>query len=188
MRLFLGFSAGGAERNIYELCQRLSAPGALLPQPTLRWVPAENWHVTLAFLGEVATSRLANLTAALEPVAASFPPLQLRLDHLQWFPAPTRARMLVLAASTADASDPLHELQRQLVQALRVEGFHTERRAYRPHLTLARLRGAHKQFTPAPLPEIAPLSLELAGLTLFESISTRGAPVYEPLQHFGLAA
>ena len=49
MRLFLGFTPTLAQRQIYSLCERLEFPDSL----PLRWVPPENWHVTLVFLGDV---------------------------------------------------------------------------------------------------------------------------------------
>ena len=87
-----------------------------------------------------------------------------------------------------DASDTLLKLQRDLVGALRREGFHTENRAYRPHLTLARLKGARRRFNPPALPPIATIEFQAEELVLFESVTGGQASAYRPLQRFGLAA
>jgi len=95
--------------------------------------PAGNVHLTLAFLGDVAAARLAALDAIGPAVAAAVPPFTLTLDRVGAFGDGRIA--------WAGASAPPRELQR-LVQlltgALAQEGFPTERRAFHPHVTLAR--------------------------------------------------
>ena len=180
MRLFLGFSALAAERRIYDCCQGLP----LDPNLPLRWVPPENWHVTLAFLGEVAEHLLHSLLEVIGPVVSAGHRMQLPLAGIEWFPSPSKARLL---AMSAQAPERLCALQRELVAVLGREGFHTENRRYRPHLTLARYRGARKHFTPPPLPPIQSIELVLEEVTLFQSIAGKAAPVYQPLQQFELA-
>jgi 2'-5' RNA ligase len=157
-------------------------PAEKLP---LNWVPAENWHVTVAFLGEVQSRSLARLDAAVAPAAAACPPLSLTLSALEWFPSPLKPRLLTLRV---DADEALLTLQSDVVAALRREGFHTENRPFRPHLTLARLRGSQKRFNPPALPPIPTFDFEPRELLLFESVRAGRAPVYRPLQHFELAA
>lgn len=48
-------------------------------RPTLRWVPEEQRHITLAFFGEVPDGAVDDLTADLRAVTAQFPPLRLQL-------------------------------------------------------------------------------------------------------------
>lgn len=183
MRLFLGFAPAAAERDIYQLCQSITGAQVLPAELPLRWVPSENWHVTLAFLGEIANARLVQLVDVLTPVITEHSQMQLSFEALAWFPSTSKARMLTLLA---EALDPLLNLQREVVAELRREAFHTERRAYRPHLTLARLKGRRKDYAPPALPAIEPLTLQLQEVILFESVQAGPAPVYEPLQQFGL--
>jgi 2'-5' RNA ligase len=179
MRLFLGFDPSGAERAIYGLCQRLD----LADGPPLRWIPPENWHVTLVFLGDVPERSLERLITTVEPVVDRSPAIAASLVELQWFPSALKPRMLTLRV---DAPDTLARLHAAVSTALRREGFHSEHRAYRPHLTLARLKGSRKLVAPPPLPPIAPIAAELGELVLFESQPNEQR--YNPLQRFGLAA
>ena len=181
MRLFLGFVPVSAERSIYGACERLT-PTDELP---LKWVPPENWHVTVAFLGEVDDRALARLDAAVEPVVSALPAFTLSATGLQWFPSIMKPRLLTL---DIEASEALVTLQREVVAALRREGFHTESRTYRPHLTLARLKGARKRFQPPALPPVAPFEFPAEALVLFESVTGAPSSLYRPLQHFELAA
>ncbi len=180
MRLFLGFTAQAVERRLYDTCQGLP----LDPGLPLRWVPAENWHVTLAFLGEVAEHLLLSLEGVIKPVVSACHRMQLPLAGLEWFPSPSKARLLALSAQ---APEQLCALQRELVASLGREGFHTENRRYLPHLTLARYRGARKRFAPPALPPVQAIDLSLEEVTLFQSMLGKGAPVYQPLQQFELA-
>lgn len=177
MRLFLGLMPATAERHIYGVCQRLT-PAEQLP---LQWVPMENWHITVAFLGNVEPSSLVGLDAAVAPVVAEFTPFAFTLSALEWFPSVTKPRLLALRV---DACDSLVALQREITGALRREGFHTENRPYRPHLTLARLKGSRKRFNPPALPPIASFACRPRELVLFESLPGRRAPVYRPVQTF----
>jgi 2'-5' RNA ligase len=167
------------ERDIYEICQRLEASDDL----PLRWVPADSWHVTLVFLGEVSERSLGTLVDAVTPLLERTPRMQLALTHLGWFPSAMKPRLLVLHA---EPCAPLMQLHSDLAAELRREGFHSERREYRPHLTLARLQGSRKQFNPPALPPIRPLQLELSEVVLFESVPGGHSRDYKPLHRFGL--
>jgi 2'-5' RNA ligase len=92
-----------------------------------------NLHLTLAFLGDVAAARIVALQAIGPAVASAVPPFTLTLDRVDAFGDG--------GIASAGASAPPRELQR-LVQlltgALAKDGFPTERRAFHPHVTLAR--------------------------------------------------
>lgn len=185
MRLFLGFAPAGAERELFGLCDRLSQGerSGLPGGDTLRWVPPENWHITVAFLGEVNERNLGKLSDVIAPIVQERAPLYAELDGLEWFPSPLKPRMLALHVNPTPA---LLELQSAVSASLRREGFQLENREYRPHLTLARLKGSRKQFEPPALMPIQPMTAELSELVLFES--HQGARPYVPVQRFELAA
>ncbi|MCZ6829977.1 MAG: RNA 2',3'-cyclic phosphodiesterase [Gammaproteobacteria bacterium] len=183
MRLFLAFSLSSTEsRAVYTACERFTAE----EQAPLRWVPADNWHVTVVFLGEVAEHLLSLLAELVEPVVARYQYLSLNLDRLVWFPNTSKARLLALAG---EPGQPLQHLQQNLASELRRHGFTIEQRAWRPHLTLARYRGARKRFDPFALPATPAVDLQLDRLSLLQSVAGPAGtgPRYLPLQHFELS-
>jgi 2'-5' RNA ligase len=95
--------------------------------------PTGNLHLTLAFLGDIAATRIAALQAIGPAVASAVAPFTVTLDRVGAFGNGEIAWV--------DASAPPGELER-LVQlltgALAKDGFPTERRAFHPHVTLAR--------------------------------------------------
>jgi len=105
----------------------------------LRWTPKTQLHLTLAFLGNVPIDSLETLTAHLQEIAASFPPLALRLNQLGSFPSSKDPRVVWVGLD--GAIDDLHRLQAAIQQAAAKTGDHVEERPYHPHLTIARSAG-----------------------------------------------
>jgi 2'-5' RNA ligase len=94
---------------------------------------AEDLHLTLVFLGDVAPSRVALLQAIGRHVCAAVPAFTLSLDCTGMF------RGSGIAWAGASATPPeLAGLVGRLREALVAEGFALERRGFRPHVTLAR--------------------------------------------------
>ena len=103
--------------------------------PDLRWTRPEQWHLTLAFLGEVADEARDNLTHRLGRVAARHPPLSLSLG------GGGRFGHQVLWTAVQGDRDGLRRLADSVRAAARRSGLPVEPRPYRPHLTLARATG-----------------------------------------------
>lgn len=106
----------------------------------LRWSTPPDWHVTLAFLGEVAAPVADRLALRLERAAQRHPPLSLTITGAGAFPSPARARM-VWSGLDGDRH-ALAELAASVAAAARRAGAPPPDagRPFRPHLTLARSR------------------------------------------------
>lgn len=102
--------------------------------PELRWTPVERWHVTCAFLGEVDSARLPQVTAALDDVARDRVPL----ESLRLIGSGTFSGALWVGLDPAERGSPADKLARSIQRALRQEGLRIERRPWRGHLTIAR--------------------------------------------------
>ena len=105
--------------------------------PGARWRPAEALHVTLAFYGPVEEPRADDLAAEL--TRARVDPFELRLSGVGAFGDDHRSRALWAGVA---ASEPLGVLAGRCRAAGRRAGIAMEARDYRPHVTLAYLRGA----------------------------------------------
>jgi 2'-5' RNA ligase len=91
---------------------------------------AANLHVTLAFLGPITESDLARVSALDPPRSA---PFELVFDRLGLWESSR-----VLWAAPTECPEALLQLERELWDRLVALGFERERRAYRPHVTIAR--------------------------------------------------
>jgi 2'-5' RNA ligase len=142
------------------------------------WRPVgdEALHLTLAFLGHRPEEDVAVAGGLIDGLPAAAPPL--RLAGALLLP-PRRAR--VLCAAVKDEEGLLGELQATAAAALAGAGLYTpERRPFRPHATVARLRsGARAPAAVEGAPD--PLAFAGAAVTLYRSHLARGGARYEAL-------
>lgn len=111
--------------------------------PDLRWAGQDRWHVTLAFLGEVADTRLDGLRERLARAASRHEELRLWIGRCGAFPSPARARVLCAHVDgQPEALAGLRVLASSVAAGARRAGAPPpdEGRRYRPHVTLARSR------------------------------------------------
>lgn len=106
---------------------------------SLRWVPPEQWHLTLVFCGDVEERRVAELSERLGRAAARTSPFALQLAGAGTFPKQS-ARARVLWAGLEGDLTSLSRLAERCTAAARRTGIDVEDRPFRPHLTLARAR------------------------------------------------
>jgi len=102
-------------------------------EPTLRWLPREQWHVTLQFLGPVADAEA--LAAAVGAAIAPHPPSTHQLAGAGAFPSPGRATVLWIGV---EPPEPLAALAAAVGAATAPLGHTPEARPFQPHLTVAR--------------------------------------------------
>lgn len=135
MRLFFALWPDAATRDALAAAARdlRSTCGGRSP-------PAANLHLTLAFLGAVAEPRLPLLTQLAGTLPAET--IELTLDHIGCW----RAQQLVWAG-VRHCPRALSALVDVLTGGLQAQGFRTERRSFKPHVTL--LRDVVTEPTPA---------------------------------------
>ena len=104
--------------------------------PSLRWVAPERLHLTVRFLGEQPADRLAELGAAVDAAVSRHAGAPLVLEGLGAFPNFRRARVVWMGVEPHPRLELLHHDVERACVAL---GFEPEGRAFRPHLTLARV-------------------------------------------------
>jgi 2'-5' RNA ligase len=101
--------------------------------PDARWVPAENFHVTLCFAGEVQGATLQDLAEELSDVAGPCFPVE--MSGVEQFSSGKQPKALVALVARNDRLDWLHQ---KVSTVARNCGISLERRKFRPHVTLAR--------------------------------------------------
>ena len=159
-----------------DVVEALAAFARAADREGLRLLPPESLHVTLAFLGERPDEEADHVAAALGAAAAPAGPLG--LAGPAWLPP---RRPGVLAVDLDDPDGGCARLQRAVSEALVALGvFAPERRPFRPHVTVARVRrGARVDRSLPPLP--AGRIFSATALTLYRSrLGPKGAR-YEAL-------
>src|SRR5918993_4268444 len=115
--------------------QRLLAPEI----PGARWSEAHPFHLTLAFLGDVADVDLNPLCEAVAGAAADFEPFELRLEGLGVFPDPARARVAWVGLAGPGLPALAEPRERVAGAATMTLSLPVDSR-FNPHITLGRLR------------------------------------------------
>jgi 2'-5' RNA ligase len=105
--------------------------------PEIRWVDVPRIHLTMKFLGEHPETAIAPLAAALAAVASRYDPIGVELGGLNAFPNLRQPRVVWLGVKADPKLELLHHDVESACAAL---GHPVDARAYRPHVTLGRVK------------------------------------------------
>jgi 2'-5' RNA ligase len=177
MRLFVALDLPWTLRERLSMLAGAGIPGA-------RWVPAENYHLTLRFIGETPRHRAEDIDTTLAGLRARR--FSLTMAGLGTFAKGGRSSALWVGV---ERNPQLDHLRHKIETALQRCGLEPERRRFQPHVTLARLDyvpeitlvsyvQAHNLFRAEPVP--------VEHFTLFSSRLGKEAPVYTAEVEYGL--
>jgi 2'-5' RNA ligase len=192
MRLFVALDIDS------EICRRIAQfmAGVSGFAPDARWVSVDSLHVTLKFIGEWPAERLEELKHTLSEARGQQP--EITFAGTGFFPTPKSARVFWVGIQ---AGTELASLASTIDAATSGLGIEREKRAFSPHLTLARIGSGRPQrmssdrvnssfkrlqekLMPMPAPAFGTMCPR--EFFLFESkLSPKGA-VYTKLQAFAL--
>lgn len=108
-------------------------------QTRFRWTAPEQWHVTLAFMAEVAERHLDDLVERLGRAAARRAPMEVAVSGGGAFPNVGRAKVLWAGVDAGDRREELRRLATGARAAATKAGAEPGGGKFHPHLTLARL-------------------------------------------------
>ncbi len=184
MRLFFAVHAGEA---IAGQVSRI-IEGSSIRRAPWRWIRPENYHFTLKFLGEIDEKMLPALHEAAGSAASGTEPFRLTMGGIGGFPGLERPRVIYY-----NIKEGFGELERL---ALRIEdecekiGFEREKKRFRAHLTLARVKRPVDDDVLDALRSFPPLDgaavLEVDHFVLVSSLLTPSGAVYEETGRFEL--
>ena len=184
MRLFVGVELDDAQR---AACARaasdLQRHLAGLRRFSARWIPEENLHITLWFLGETKEEPAVRLTDALGS-AWHVEPFNLTIAGAGAFPTSGPPRILWFGVS--EGADALASTYRELAARFAPLGYEAERRPYHPHVTIGRVKeadrlGSRKARNVLRQFVVRAGSRRVTAVTLFQSRTSPHGARYEPL-------
>ena len=183
LRVFVGVPVGAA------VAERISAVRNEFGGEAVRWVPAENLHLTLKFLGDVEEAQVVSIRSALREALAGTAGFGVTARGLGVFPDARRPRVLWMGL----AAPELAQVAGQVDRALEPLGVERAATRFRPHATIGRWR--------RPEPPGVSLREELPrwrdrefgefrmdAVTLFRSTLRPAGATYSPLEVFRLEA
>ena len=154
----------------------------------VKWIPVQNLHLTLKFLGNIEENQAAPLTETLKALTSSLSPFTFSLEGIGAFPKTTSPR--VVWVGVTEGKEALEELAQGIEEACGKHGFPKEDRAFSPHLTIGRVRSRHgvagliKKLQVAEFKGGAPA--QATQVVLLQSNLSPKGPIYTPLSEIPL--
>lgn len=174
LRLFFGLQLSPANRQ--ELARLLLSFQRAVPE--VNWVPEDNLHLTMAFLGETEQSFLPQLQAAADLACSQSCPVRLTIGgRAGVFSSWQQPQVIWLGVA---GESELHHLHQRLSAELSGLGFAADRR-WHPHVTLGRVKRRLPEAAVQRLQQTEwPLCEEqCTQLTLFQSSLRPNGAVYQ---------
>jgi len=147
------------------------------PDSQCGWTRVSNIHLTLKFFGNVEVSRVNRITDALSRAVDGVSQLKVSIGGTGAFPNNRQPRVLWIGVN--DSSGELERLHKCIEEECAKKGFEKESRAYRPHLTLTRIRnpkGARALAEANQRFGFEPVEMHVGEVLLFRSeLSSKGS-------------
>lgn len=148
----------------------------------VRWVPAENIHLTVKFIGDVSDRDVDAVARAVTGVAGEVEPFELEISGSGCFPASGPVR--IVWAGVHEGSGALLRCAERLEDALWELGVAREPRRYSPHLTVGRVRRDVSEGSLRAAVDtchVRTILQSVSALTLMSSDRSSKGPIYTPV-------
>ncbi|MBQ7525281.1 MAG: RNA 2',3'-cyclic phosphodiesterase [Abditibacteriota bacterium] len=145
-------------------------------------VSEECFHITLAFLGDTDEERIADVAASVEAAAEGLRKFEVRLRGVALMSREAR-----VIYTEAESGGCLEDAAKRLSEELSARGIEKDKKPFRAHVTLGRLRrGADARVREFVREAEFSQTFTAEFVTVFESTLTPKGPIYDPLATFKL--
>jgi RNA 2',3'-cyclic 3'-phosphodiesterase len=122
------------EKSLLKVIEQLKSD---LSGESVRWVEDENLHLTIKFLGDTTVQQVNEIKHILRDIAASHSPFTIKLRGLGYFKSKGTSRVLFIKPVD---EGKLNSLALEIGEKLTPFGYMKEKRPFRGHFTLARIK------------------------------------------------
>lgn len=134
MRVFVALSISSSiKEKIADVQRRLKRR-----EDKVKWVNPDIIHLTLKFLGEIGEEKVKKVFQTAEIVGREFSPFSMKIEGMGIFPNFSRPQVVWIGVK--EEEEKLKSLVASLGKELKKEGFPEEKREWKPHLTIGRVR------------------------------------------------
>ncbi len=154
----------------------------------MKWVSPENIHLTLKFLGDTLPRQIPSIKAILDTLTKTLTPTSFNIDTLGAFPSIHKPKIFFAAIN--DPDQRITKIVKEIRQTLTPLRFPKEKRGFKAHLTLGRLKSLKninlfiEKLNQYSLD--SPITLNFDQITFYQSMLTPTGPIYDRLESFNL--
>lgn len=152
----------------------------------IHWVSPKAIHVTLHFFGTIPLREVARISEIVRNKTRRQAGIEVYLEGVGVFPTPSRPHVIWVGLKGEIAK--LQSLQRGLEEGLKNVGFPCEERAFRPHLTLGRIKDKAASLNIDLIDFPRTTLKKITELILYQSHLAPDGPRYEVLETYPLSA
>lgn len=170
--------------------QKLSELISLLKKTDtdVKWVNENQMHLTLKFLGDIEETKVGGVSRALESIIKDFKKFTISFSKIGAFPNINKPRVIWIGID--EGKDTLKLLADKIDSELGKIGFEKEKREFKSHLTLGRVRSIKNISELADLIQKTDFQsqdkIKISSLILFQSTLTPKGAIYAPLAEIRL--
>jgi 2'-5' RNA ligase len=157
---------------------------AQAPRGSVRWVKPAQMHLTLSFLGDTPLAKLPAVQKALDDITGRYAPFTVHLGRIGCFPNCQRPRVIWVGLEEQEIGkfeirdSMLARLKWELDEALRPLGWEPEKRPFRAHLTLGRVKDSSLVRGLSWTADVPPLAIPVMAIHLIQSDLRSDGPIY----------
>ena len=182
-RIFIAVKVEAGE----ALLKMLFAFKSRLNGENIKWVNADNIHITLAFLGNTEDEQIKIISKMLKTVCEGFGKFDLIIKGCGVFKSHNDPRIIWTGI---EHSENLNQLNRLIISGLKDAGIRLEDRPFKPHLTLGRMKylkpGNTLREVIEKFRDVEIQKVPVNEVILYESVLLVSGPVYKPIGKFGI--
>ena len=151
----------------------------------IKWIPPENIHLTLSFLGNISDKDIPNIVQSLENCITS-KYFKIKIESTGVFPSANFPKILWIGIGKG--ADELTLLQKEIERSVRKFKEISKKEKFKPHITIARIRRSRLKIDVLPFLNTvySPIELDINSICLYESILLPKGAQYTVLTEFPL--
>lgn len=170
-----------------EILNQLENFKYIFKDDKIRWVSADNFHLTLRFIGNATRDQLYDLADKLERVGETNQAFQLEIKGVGYFNNKGKLRVLFVGINELE---PVVNLVDSIEKVVVGCGFQEELKPFRPHLTLGRIKHLESRTRFCAivdeLKDVKYQNAEISEFIIYQSILKPEGPTYKPIKTFKL--
>ncbi len=134
MRLFIAANIPDKIKDEFEQLNK----GLKYKLPNINWTTGRNFHITIKFLGDVKEGEMPHISTVISDICKDIKPFAVHFEGLGAFPDARFIR--VVWAGIKEGKSELEDIAKKLDCELEKNGFEKERRSFKAHLTIGKVR------------------------------------------------